>query len=523
MPERQVIASSWRRVGRSGLRADAAPREDYAAVDRSRLLNRAAEPVLSTLQDDLAGAQSGILLADQVARIVDVRCGEPALAAAVERIGATVGMRFGEDTTGTTCLGTTVELRQGLAVRGPEHYFQTFRDFSCVGHPIVNPLTRRLEGVLNISTRASDDHPVFAALVRRAARDIERAVEAGSSRSHQRLMAEFDRRTRTFGPRREPALVAVADGVVVSSRAAVDLLGPADHVAVQQFAGELVAGPSRERRVALASGREARLLGTVPDGVTGALVEIVLEAPSSPSSRAVRSWPLLVTGETGTGRTTEARALLGPGRVEADALHALPAREHTWWFDLRRHLRAAGVDGVLVENVHLLSARLSGLLAEELRGTRVPVVLTAVPDAEAVAPALRSACVEQVGLTPLRLRRHDIPGLAEAMLLSMGRARLTPATLRLLAAQRWPGNLTELRRIVEHLAVVRSVGDIVPADLPSSHRGVDGPEDPRDRAEAELLLATLRGCGGNKQEAARRLGISRSTLYNRIRALHLAP
>lgn len=86
------------------------------------------------------------------------------------------------------------------------------------------------------------------------------------------------------------------------------------------------------------------------------------------------------------------------------------------------------------------------------------------------------------------------------------RTRLTSETLRVLAVQPWPGNLAELRRVTRAVAVVRSAGDIIPSDLPASHRTAPGPYSPFRQAEREVIVAAIEAAVGNKLKAARALG-----------------
>ena len=179
-----------------------------------------------------------------------------------------------------------------------------------------------------------------------------------------------------------------------------------------------------------------------------------------------------------------------------------------------------------MENVQLLSERATALLAKELRSTNRVVVLTSTPGCHLgdEHASLAGLCGSQRRLAPLRHRRPEIPRLAQQMLATAaGTAdvRLTAAALNVLAAQSWPGNLSELRRVVERLARARSAGDITPADIPPSHRRRPAPASPFAEAERDVILAAVDAAHGNKVRAAQALGISRSTLYNRIRALRL--
>ncbi len=101
--------------------------------------------------------------------------------------------------------------------------------------------------------------------------------------------------------------------------------------------------------------------------------------------------------------------------------------------------------------------------------------------------------------------------------------RFTPSALTALAAQQWPGNLRQLSMVVQHAVGARSAGDITVANLPESYRHTSEARSltPWEQAELDAIVAALRETGGNKRQAAERLGISRSTLYNRLRSLRI--
>lgn len=110
---------------------------------------------------------------------------------------------------------------------------------------------------------------------------------------------------------------------------------------------------------------------------------------------------------------------------------------------------------------------------------------------------------------------------------------LAPATLALLSMHRWPGNLRELRNVIEYAAAVCSDGWIQPEDLPDQFHGNDAgaPALPRlahtenasaTSPEAELLLRQLRACGWNISAAAMQMGVARMTLYRRMKRLGIA-
>ncbi|AHH17659.1 transcriptional regulator [Nocardia nova SH22a] len=522
-PARPEIASAWLRSRLNGLDENVKPRYDPDAIVDSGL-TRAARPVLERATAELEGTSVTLLLADRSARVVDIQCADRTTLRGVADLGVVPGIRLAEDEVGANAVGTPIETRQGLLVEGAEHFMAAFQGFTCYGHPIVNPVTRRLEGVLDISGRAGDDHRLFPPFARRVVRDIEDRLHLDASQSQRQLLNAF----QTAATRRKRAVVAVGHGLVLATPAALDLLEPADHAALRmcvegtRFAGEAT------HRLTLVSGRTVRLRCVPVDDDRGMLVDIIPEQDIRRGTRpAARSlgWPLLVVGELGSGRTTAAREAAGADAAEIDATEIVRLGEQTWAADTERVLGSAGPAAV-VENVQLLSEQMTTLLARYLRDAQRQVVLTSTPGdhLDGVHAPLAVLCNGRQELLPLRRRRHEIPQLAQHLLSDVrpgGRTRLTAETLRILAEQPWPGNLAELQRVIAAVAELRSAGDIIPSDLPASHRDRHAPASPFRQAEREIIVAALEAAGGNRLQAARALGVSRSTLYNRLRALHI--
>ncbi len=145
-----------------------------------------------------------------------------------------------------------------------------------------------------------------------------------------------------------------------------------------------------------------------------------------------------------------------------------------------------------------------------------------------------------IHLPPLRERREDISLLAHAFLVEFSRERqrdiegFSDEVLGLFEAHSWPGNVRELRNVVER-AVLFCRGPVVTADeLPMALRGEDGkvsrPAQGRveplqmavERAEVEAIRAALQSTTGRRAEAAELLGISRKTLWEKIKNLDIS-
>jgi transcriptional regulator of acetoin/glycerol metabolism len=542
-PLRPEIASSWRRTIAGGLDpgADVDP-EDAVPVDPDARLLRAAAPILDELAAVLDGSRYTVLLADRDARLVDMRFGRSSLRPALEGVGAVVGKLFTESTTGTNSIATAFELRRGVSVHGSEHYLESFKRFACYGVPILDPVTGRLSGVLDITCLAEDASGLLRPFLLRGARDIEARLLGSARRAHRSVLDAFE----SASNRSAAPLVAFGADLVLSNDAAAELLQPADHAALQTLAAELAGTRATSRRwdLDLATGRRASVTLSVVDG--GVLVRFdTAERPTPvPRHRGVlpdaasadwhaslradidrcvaRRASVLVSGEPGTGRRSVAARLVTGPMIEIDGATATAAEV----------ARAGTVGGghesggtVLVTDLHLLHPVAAAVLVRIAERHRHRLVLTTAEEATSHAAAIAALCPVRLALPPLRSRRDRIPALAAAMLRSAtaGRARFTPQALRTLAALDWPGNLRELRTVVDDVAARRSAGDVTEADLPAGYRGAGRPQVTGAlwQAERDAVVHALRCCSGNKVHAAAMLGISRNTLYRRLRSLRI--
>jgi len=134
--------------------------------------------------------------------------------------------------------------------------------------------------------------------------------------------------------------------------------------------------------------------------------------------------------------------------------------------------------------------------------------------------------VARVNLPPLRERREDIPLLIEAFLrearASTGKPVDSVSTdaMHVLMDYAWPGNVRELRNAIA-FAVISCRGSVIqPEDLPpepAESLTLGTRRDYEVKTERERIRHALEACNGRRGEAAKLLGISRATLYRRIR------
>jgi two-component system response regulator AtoC len=156
--------------------------------------------------------------------------------------------------------------------------------------------------------------------------------------------------------------------------------------------------------------------------------------------------------------------------------------------------------------------------------------------------------VVSLWIPPLRARRDDVPLLAREFTDRACAAAdklplaISDDALRLLRSQRWPGNVRQLENFIERLVVLSDGQTLTPADVErelvqkpefltqrtetrGSTTDVDPGAIPEElsetvrRAERAALLSALKRTDGNRTIAARVLGVSRATLYNKLKEL----
>ncbi len=137
--------------------------------------------------------------------------------------------------------------------------------------------------------------------------------------------------------------------------------------------------------------------------------------------------------------------------------------------------------------------------------------------------------VFQISLPPLRERVKDIPALANyfATVFAAKTSKLVPVLqkeyLEALQQYSWPGNIRELKNIIERSVILNDDGQLTAKDLPAELRTTCSSFSAFDLAGVEKahILKVLHHTNGNKTEAAKLLNIGLTTLYRKIEEYHL--
>ncbi|WP_168699234.1 sigma-54-dependent Fis family transcriptional regulator [Gordonia paraffinivorans] len=532
-PRRQVIEHSWRRSAMSGVRPDDAVPERVHDIDSADPLLDAARPVLDDAAARLSDTDVSLLLVDHECRMVSRVAFGTSVERRLDAIGVAPGVPLGEDVVGTTALGTPAEIRGGVVVNSSEHYLEQLRSISCYGRPIIHPATRRLAGIICMSEIAERINPLAVPLVDGIVADIaDRLLDR--SRAHQRRV--LDAFQRAAG-RRDLAVAAIGDDLQLTNALAAELLSPTDIGALRVLATD-PALRATTLPLTLVSGAEVEVAVEPVAGTRGAALfrfrpVVSPPSPPTPGGRVPSPTSIAVSGEPGTGRTTTARALAadavpGVGPALLDVADELIAGRTPDVAAAVAGARSAGVP-LIVDGVDLLDDRSLALLtrATVSAPTSSPLIVVSGPRAQATpaVAALLGRCATRVDPLPLRHRTSELAAIASGILADIDPdLTLSGSATDALLSQDWPGNFSELVAVLREAATAcrtRMARVVETTDLPADHRTTSRAAhlSGREQAERAAIVDALERFGGNKVRAARDLGISRTTLYARIRAL----
>ena len=536
----------------------------YAAVDVvSERLLRAARPVLDRFAEQLAGTHVSLVLADPDGRVVGRWAGDNSALRRLARVSIEEGYILAEDLAGTNGVGTALEVLAPVTIIGAEHYAEPLQRLVCAGVPIRHPLTRRIEGVLDLACPTADANGLLMPATLDLAVQIEREMSMRAPERERVVFDAFVARSRATSA----ALVALSEQYMVTNAAAADLLEPHDEACLWQQALEsLSTGRTVTRLMQLGGGATitARctpiLTGARP---VGALIEVApagaLSAARPPQRRrgraerplrqsrataqfegalaeavSSRARKILLEGEHGSGRLYSARRiheLRGQGTtLVVHPAGVAQAQGGPGWLAQLARLLASTAGTVAVTNLELLDDRTQRGMADLMASqadTSLIVMTCQGAGAERGYPAADALSDVTVHVPALRQRREEIPALVHSILqASCVTSRVGHRAMMALTNYAWPGNVSQLKRVLAHAArVCRGT------DIRLEHLGSDIYVSAHGRRtltrlealERDAIVEALRECGGNRIQAAEALGMSRSTLYRRLRAFGLEP
>lgn len=540
------LGMSWRRSASCGLTPESAwPGAPDPSGFRSHRLAEAAWPVMDGLDDVLTDTGASLLLADRDGQVIRAATDGARLTRMLLRRGVDHGALLTEDSVGNNGIGTALETRSGVFIHGEQHFAEALRDFVCYGHPIVDPLTRRLVGAVDLTGMSEDASRMFAPFVRKVVADIEARYVDTARADDRELWHRFVERTRAS----DTATCAFGDEVVLASHSSLERLDSRDIVRLRGLVERDELGPEVDLSMGSVRvhtqvvGSRGRLLDlTFPDepaAPSAAVVRLGSTARGSSATREVGAARMhAVVGPAGTGRTTTARSIAGP---EATHVRLAEADDATAaWRDLAAPaLRGqGGPDGrrapLVLDDIDLLHdadlRRLAAKLTARGPGGAAAglVVVTGRDDPRPAVTEALDACGARTSLRPLHERGVAGAEVVRSMVAQVsaergiGQPQVTAAFAEAACAADLPHGLVSLRAILAE-CVVDGRARLVVEHLPARARGKRAPRAGElARGEYDAIVAALSECDGVRSRTAKRLGISRTTLYARMREFGLS-
>lgn len=561
---REDILASWRRSYDGNAQPDRLDLPYDENVNLSTRLVRAAAPVIQQVKQDIQGSPLALILGDSTGKVLLRHSGEPDLEGHLDRALLAPGFSYAEKYAGTNGIGTALEGRAATLVRGAEHFNERLEIFACVGVPLRDPVTRRQLGVLDITTWADRADPALTALVRQAGISIEESLLSMASRGARALLDAYLRSSRA----REERVLAVSDEAFIGSPAAVDQLGGIDRSELWALTVDAL-GRRDEAHLALLVGPETTLNLNVRAirSSTGDLHGAVLETTSGPAAPVLRRatspasqrhgeghlsplilgplamvgrmagarLPVCLVGEPGTGKRTlieraAAREFPGVSVVVVDCAETDIDEQ----LGSIRNALAAGHPVIVRDADGLASGRLAAVVRDgELDTAAGWLTFTTRASSPVLGSEsgaeheLASVGIPMIAVPPLRARVQDLRVLLPEMARKLSHGRVTevaPELVTRLVREPWPGNLTEVSDLLRTM-VGRTTDHVLrEADLPPDFgSGLRRRLTPLEWMTREAIVEALNACDGDKTRAAEALGMSRASIYRKIKAYRIEP
>ena len=561
---REPILASWTRSRHFDVAADHLEMPYAPDLQLDTLLARTAAPVVREVAEQLVGEPVGLILTDGEGVVLERRSGDARLCRGLDGIQLAPGFSYAEKHVGTNGIGTALEGRAPARVFGHEHFAENLEQFACAGAPVRHPVTGKVLGVVDLTCWRDDANMMMVTIASSVAKRIEELLLEQSGRRELTLLHDY----LTACRRGRGAVFALSEDLLMMNDRARELFDPADQGPLLAEAGAALAtGRAHPLLVDLPSGSTARVLcrpSWNDGGGTGGVVHVQLIADGTAPARisaaapalpaAVGSAPLwtkccqavdrhfrarewlVLEGEPGTGKTTVARAT-HQRRTPAAHLRVFDAAQAgpRWLAEVVDELENSNGGTLVLAHVDRLDADTVLALSDALDPLRetldserpwvVATVDTGAGDPTSGAGAawrqLLAHFPSTVEVPPLRHHVEDVADLVPYLLARLTRGAelsCSAEAMRVLMRNRWPGNVEQLYQVLRKIVTKRRTGVVTAADLPAECRAVTRRVlTPLEAIECDAIVDALVDAQGNKAEAARHLGMSRATIYRKIR------
>jgi len=592
------IYDSWMRCISFGLDTLRPPSPEFVSPailrqeqQRYSLLRGLALAEMHTLHQQIAGSNFMIAFATAEGLLLDI-ISDPSFSEASNAASIRPGAVWTERICGTNGLGTAAHLKRAIVVHGRDHFFSRYNNLTCVAAPIFAP-DGELTGILDASSDCMSRQAHTQALVAMAATQIEN----GLFREHHRgnILIAFHNRGEYLHTLSAGLLAVDNEGrILAANRAAGILLHGLPASPGRRFAdvfrtkfSAFVDEGRRKERQRLEDEVGSQFIATIENTRQFSMVRGGSAPPPPPKqiatqfvsadpaiagivrqveSAATRKMPILIRGETGTGKEQLARhAHTASGRsgafvgVNCAALPESLIEAELFGYSEGAFTGAkkggsAGLfreaDGgtLFLDEIGDMPVALQAVLLRFLDDwtirpiggikRQVDVLLVSATNAnldESIAKGrFRSDLLFrlntlEVTLPPLH-ERSDFADIARHLMRKIDpSADFTESAIDRMAELRWDGNIRELRNVLSRLSLggpgslidetaVEAVVGLSSSERLSREGSMNhGLKNDLHEIQRAHVLTAYAETGNNISKTARRLGVSRNTIYRTLR------
>ncbi|MET0448204.1 MAG: GAF domain-containing protein [Aeromicrobium sp.] len=465
VPER--VMASWQRSEAYGVSLEAVEPAFTGAWDDGSLFFECGREVLEGLHQTLIDEPVSVMLTDSDGLVLNRMSGDHSLLRTLDDVHLAPGFRYSEREAGTNGLGLALADRVPTLVRAEEHYSMSLCTYTCAAVPVLNPMTGRLEGAINLTTWSDQSGSMLLALAQAAAGNTS-SLMLVRARGHRPPAVRRGEVRRVQTTWLEPSADSVQDLSNVWGRAVAEAERALASPGVTLAVGE----PGAGRVTLLAQALRRRWPR-----------DRVLCAPA-PDAKDVDAWLALWGPEVGKPHT----------HVVIGNVDQLPARTLDELRGLAALTREAPADGQPASTLSMTAETFDAV------ATSAPGLVTSI-----------------VSVPPLRDRHDDLIPLARhAAHSSRGKeVQFTDAALRAIASCGWPGNVRQLKDAIHHAATRTDLIDVqhLPPEVLS---GIRRRLTRIEAFERDEIVRALSQPGSTMTEAAESLGMSRATIYRKV-------
>ena len=464
LPER--LRASWQRSEEYGVSIEEIDPVFVGTLDQESLFFECSQEVLASLHCTLAGEPVSIMLTDANGVLLNRFCGNRTLLQALDNVHLAPGFSYSEREAGTNGVGLALADRAPTLVRAEEHYVLSLCVYTCAAAPVLDPLTGRLEGCINLTTWSRESSRLLVALAESAAKSTT-ALMLAHSRGHQ--------------PR------------------------PTPHAAVFHVA-----------HARLKPGSETL------ESLSAAWVNPRTHAQNALNTNRI----IAAVGEHGSGRSTmlaQAARHHSPQTRIVAARAPAPQDAEVWLSLCETELRKPNTTLILCDVDTLptwVDEQLHNVIQKARNDTSPTTTFQLAMTAERfdnIPTPLASLIDTIIEVPPLRDHPEDVLPIARHTALhARGRnIELSRTAGQALHDFAWPGNIEQLQRIIKDAARRTDhieIHHLPPELLADSTHGLTRLQT----LERDEIVKTLTRPGITIRDAADQLGMSRATLYRRI-------